>query len=275
MDGAVDGVVVGDGQAVRGNEEAAGVAGGGALVNFPLGIIFVQAEHGGSMAIRYLPGGQLPVQQAQGTDSSPGGGAPLHQPLRHSGGTVLIGEGQGVPHGLKELAPGQLAGEGLGEQADALGKDRRAGGGEISGLVAVSQHPQQHGTPGVGGDGFVRTVGLGGEAGDPALSGGVGDRGTGVGGGGVVGRAGGDGLAGGCLFSTGQADQQHCGVGPGGGTIQGVVPPDNIERGQRVRGAAGLPLQSGSGGDGAHQQDQSAQQGEKAVFHGDTSEFYR
>ena len=49
-----------------------------------------------------------------------------------------------------------------------------------------------------------------------------------------------------------------------------AVPAASALEGEASRAADTL---SGSGGDGAHQQDQSAQQGEKAVFHGDTSEF--
>ena len=51
-----DGVVVGDGQPVLRDEEAAGLAGDKAFVPVRLRLIGVQTEHGGRAAVRHLPG---------------------------------------------------------------------------------------------------------------------------------------------------------------------------------------------------------------------------
>lgn len=65
VDAAVDGVVVGDGQAVRHDEKAAGVGRGRPGVDLLLGLVKIQTEDGSHMAVGHLTGSQLRCQQAQ------------------------------------------------------------------------------------------------------------------------------------------------------------------------------------------------------------------
>ena len=213
------------------------------------------------MAVRCLPGGELPRQQAQGAGGGLGTGAAAGQVLRHGAAAVPQGEGQGVPELLEKLTPGQKTDAGLGDQSDMLGKNRGAGNGEITVLVAVTHHPQQHGAPGGGGDGLAGAEVLGVH---PAPADGTGYGGAcpvrrprrGVGAGSRFRR-----------FSARQPHQQYRRVGIGSRGIQGIVPPDNAQCGQSICRTEGLALQGRGGGDGSAQQKQRAEQRANMFFH--------
>ena len=261
-----DGVVVGDGQPVLRDEEAAGLAGDKAFVPVRLRLIGVQTEHGGRAAVRHLPGGEGGGQQAQGVGRGPGDGPLAHQASDHCGAAVPVGEGQSVRRHLKQVPLGQGAGIGDGEEADPLGETRGVGNGKVARLVGIPQHPQQEGAPGVGGEGRVRPEGCRRDAGDPALPGGVvhllGD------GGGNIPEAGQPVVCRGGLFCPGQMHQQHGRLCPGGGGVQIICRVDQSQGGEGVRGPGRLPLQSGGGGDHAHRQDKDTEERKKSFFHG-------
>ena len=105
-----------------------------------------------------------------------------------------------------------------------------------------------------------------GDAGDPALVGGVvhlvGD------GGGHVPEAGDPGVRGGRRLPAGQAHQQRGGLGAGGGGGQIICTVDEPQSGEGVGGSEILPLQGGGGGQGAHRQQEGAEDRSESSFHG-------
>ena len=109
LDGIFDGVIVGDGQTVGADEEAAGVGGGDLIVDLLLCLIQAELEGGGEVAVRQLAGGIVLVQQAQSVGGGGGADTEVHQAGEHRCFRSLITEIQRVINGFRQIAHGEDA----------------------------------------------------------------------------------------------------------------------------------------------------------------------
>ena len=173
------------------------------------------------MAVGHLTGSQLQCQQAQGAGGRAGGAAAVYQMLDQRAAAVFIRECQRIPGDLKHVAASQRAAVSDGDQADPLGKEGGIRHGKVPVFIAVSQHAQQAGAPGVGGDGGIGLEIQRGDAGEPALVGGIIH--SVLAPGGHIPVAGEPGVCRRGLLGPGQTHQQHGGLGPGGRSSQ-IVP---------------------------------------------------
>ena len=109
LDGIFDGVIVGDGQTVGADEEAAGVGGGDLIVDLLLCLIQAELEGGGEVAVRQLAGGIVLVQQAQSVGGGGSADTEVHQAGEHRCFRSLITEIQRVINGFRQIAHGEDA----------------------------------------------------------------------------------------------------------------------------------------------------------------------
>ena len=142
-------MVIGDGQSVGADEEAAGIGGVHLVVDLLLRFIQPQLEGSGEIPVRHLPGSQFRGQQTQGVGGGSGADAEFQQPVQHGGVRAPIAEVQSVIHGFRQVSNRKRASQLAAGQANAPGEGGGIGDGKVPGLVAVAQHPQQHGAPGV------------------------------------------------------------------------------------------------------------------------------
>ena len=244
LDGALNGVVVGDGQPAGGDKEAAAAVAPDVFLIGVFRVVHIQLESGGHVAVRHLPGGKLLREEAP--DLGLGAAALFHQALGQ-GPAVFGGESQGVQGQLVQVRQGEGLAIVPGGQGRPPGKFVRV----LVGEALIPQQTQQGGTELGGGQRVLRPSGDGG----PAL------------GRSVVLHAGGQ--AG--FARAGEAHQQVRPLYAGGGAVQGLLGRNGVneaEARQGPGGTPGFPLQGGGGGDRAQKQHQGTEQGKDSFFHG-------
>ncbi|MPM23062.1 hypothetical protein SDC9_69525 [bioreactor metagenome] len=261
---ALDGVVIGDGQTVLADKEAAGVTVRLIGVIARGRFIHAQLKYGGGKPVGGLPDGQLLIVKAQSVGGGGGGCAGGNQTVQNSVVAVLIGCIQGAGSQLKQVAASKSISVIPGDYRHVPSK----GDGVLIGKVTVgiTQHPHQGRAVGLGCDRLSCAEGVAGDSVQPALSVCVPDGLHRIGGHVLKGNVGP--VRGGGLLGPGQADQQHGGLRPGGRVVHVIRSPDYVQSRQRLGGAGPLAGKR-LGGDGANQQHDRQGQCKKVFLHGE------